>query len=263
MNILMFGDIVGRPGRQTISKTLPQLKEEYKPDLIIANAENLAHGLGITKDTVEEMLKAGIDILTSGNHVWNRAEAISIIQDKKIPILRPANYPSDVPGRGWQIVRVGAKSVLVINLIGRVFFKEDFDCPFRKADEILKECEEEKLAAIIVDAHIEATSEAAALAWYLDGRVSAVLGTHTHVPTSDFKILPRGTAFISDIGMTGPADSVIGMDKDLIIKNFLTQMPVRFEVAEGVVDLNAVIVDVNDKTQKARDIKRIRKKIEL
>ncbi len=258
MTILFFGDIMGRTGREAIKEILPRLKEEIRPDLIIANCENLAHGKGVTAKVVQEMEKAGIEVFTSGNHIWKQKQAQDLLQAKDSPILRPANYPPDVPGRGYLILEVGTKKVAVINLVGRVFFQEDFDCPFRKADEILKELEAEKLAAVIVDFHAEASSESVALGWYLDGRVSLVAGTHTHIQSADQRILPRGTAYITDIGLVGAYNSVIGVDKDLALQGFLTQMPVQFKVAEGEAIVNAIVCKIDTKTGQARKIERVR-----
>lgn len=257
MRILFFGDIVGLPGREAIREILPRWKEKYQPDLILANGENLAHGLGVSDKSVKEILEAGVDLITSGNHVFDKTEGIPLLGDKGIPLLRPANYPPLAVGRGYEAVEIGVKKVLVINLNGRLFFKESLDCPFREVDRILEEYEDEKLNAVIVDFHAEATSEKIAMGYYLDGRVSAVLGTHTHIPTADSKILDGGTAYISDIGMVGPMHSVIGIDKKIIIKEFLTQIrQKKGEIAEGPVEVNAVIVEI-DNQGKAEKIERL------
>ncbi|OGZ35162.1 MAG: metallophosphoesterase [Candidatus Portnoybacteria bacterium RIFCSPLOWO2_01_FULL_43_11] len=263
MKILFFGDIIGRPGREAIKEILPQWKKKYQPDLVLANGENLAHGLGVSERTLKEVLEAGVDLITSGNHIFDKTEAIPLLEDKEISLLRPANYPPMVPGRGCQIIEIGIKKILVINLNGRLFFKESLDCPFREADRILEEYEDEKTAAIIVDFHAEATSEKVVMGHYLDGRVSAVLGTHTHIPTADDKILPAGTAYISDIGMVGPAYSVIGIDKDVIIKEFLTQIrQKKGEIAQGPVEINAVLLET-DNQGRAKKIERLREIIDL
>lgn len=267
MKILFFGDIIGQPGREAIKKILPQWKEKYSPDLILANGENLAHGLGITEKSLNEVLAAGIDLVTSGNHVFDKIEAINLLENKDIPLLRPANYPPSVPGRGERIVEIGVKKILVINLNGRLFFKESLDCPFRKVDEILEEYQDEKINATLVDFHAEATSEKKAMGYYLDGRVTAVLGTHTHIPTADAEILPSGTAYISDVGMVGPMNSVIGIDKELAIKGYLTQIPPgkgeKGKLAEGPVEVNAVLIEIDDKTNLSKKIERIEQIVEL
>jgi len=235
--ILAIGDIIGKPGRQTVSHLMPELQREYRADLVIANAENLAGGLGVTPATAEEMYQAGVDILTSGNHIWAKREIIPYL-DGDTPILRPLNYPPGVPGRGYLILR----RAVIVNLIGRTFIGE-FDCPFRAMDQLLSELEGPPV--IIVDFHAEATSEKVAMGRYLDGRVSAVLGTHTHVGTTDARVLPGGTAYVTDIGMTGPLDSVIGDDTDNVIQRFLTRLPHHMMVGKGKCIFNAVLTEVN------------------
>jgi len=267
MKILFFGDIVGRPGREALAKILPELKKELEPDLVLANGENAAHGQGIAHKALEELVKAGVDFLTSGDHAFALAESDQILEEKKLPILRPQNWPGQVPGRGFEIISVGAKRLLLVNLLGRVFMNRDFDDPFPAIKEILenyslKGCEEgsEAMDAIIIDFHAEATSEKAALAWFLDGRVSAVLSTHTHVPTADEKILPQGTAFISDAGMVGPRDSILGVQKEIIIKRFLTQRLLKMEVAQdGPAEVNGVFLEIDDRTGLAEKIQRVRR----
>jgi len=246
MKILFFGDIVGQPGRQAIKKILPQWQKKYQPDLIIANGENMAHGSGVTEKSLNEILKAGIDFVTLGDHTWKQQGVSALLNDKEMPLIRPANFPPNLPGQGYRLIELRTKKILVINLIGRVFMHEDYDCPFRKADEILEDKAEEA-DVIIVDWHAEATSEKICLGWYLDGRVSAVLGTHTHVPTADARILPKGTAYISDVGMVGARDSSLGRDKEAAIKRFLTQTHQKLEVAEGPVEVNAVLVEIGEK----------------
>ena len=253
MQILTIGDLVGKPGRRAISQLLPALRQQYGLDLVIANAENAAGGLGLTLATAKELLDGDVDILTSGNHIWAQKEIIPYL-DGDMPILRPLNYPPGVPGRGY-IIR---GRVVVVNLIGRTFIG-DFDCPFRAMDQLLARLEQK---VIIVDFHAEATSEKVAMGRYLDGRVSAVLGTHTHVGTIDVQILPQGTAYVSDIGMTGPIDSVIGDDTELVIQRFLTQMPYRLSVGKGKTALNAILVRVDDATGKALSIERIYREAE-
>lgn len=251
----MVGDVVGRPGRRAAGVVLPQLRREFKIDLVIANGENAAGGIGLTKETAEELFAAGVDVITSGNHIWDQREIIPTL-DSDVAILRPLNYPPGVPGRGYII----KGQALVVNVVGRTFMG-NFDCPFRAMDQLLEQLVH-RPSVTIVDFHAEATSEKAALGWYLDGRVSAVLGTHTHVGTIDARLFPKGTAFITDVGMTGPVDSVIGDDTDAVIKRFLTQLPHRLSVGKGSVVLNSVLVDVDEGTGKARGILRIDRELE-
>ncbi|MFA5316936.1 MAG: TIGR00282 family metallophosphoesterase [Dehalococcoidales bacterium] len=248
MLVLAIGDIIGKPGRQAVSQFLPDLRREFDVNLVIANAENLAGGLGVTPATAEEMYQAGVDVLTSGNHIWAKKEIIPYL-DSETPIIRPLNYPPGVPGRGY----ITYKQATVVNLIGRTFIGE-FDCPFRAMDELLSKFEGPPL--IIVDFHAEATSEKVALGRYLDGRVSAVLGTHTHVGTTDTQILPGGTAYVTDIGMTGPINSVIGDDTDNVIQRFLTSLPHHMMVGKGKSMLNAILVEIN-RDGRALSIERI------
>lgn len=257
MRLLFIGDIVGRPGREAVSQLLPALREEYSPDFIVANGENAAGGMGITKETAAEVFQSGVDVVTLGNHVWSKKEVYTYL-DEEQRLLRPANYPAGAPGRGWNIyltkngIRIG-----VINLCGRIFM-ENLEDPFRTADAILLELSQHT-NLIFVDFHAEVTSEKSALGWYLDGRVTGVLGTHTHVQTADERILPGGTAFISDVGMTGPIDSVIGVKKELIISRFITQMPTKFEIAEGKAMLSAVLVEADCSTGQALSVMRIQR----
>ncbi len=264
IKILFFGDIFGKLGRQGMIKALPDLKEKYQPDITIANAENLAHGRGVTESTIKEMLKAGIDMFTSGNHVWDKNDAYNIFAQKDSPLIRPANYPEETAGKGEKLLKIGLKKVLVINLIGRVFFREDFNDPFAEIDKILEKYKKDKPNAIIIDFHAEATSEKIALGHFLDGKVSAMLGTHTHVQTADNKILEQGTAYISDLGMTGPQDSVIGLEKTAIINNFFTQINKSAQVPEtGMCQINGVYLEIDPKTQKALKIERINTQVEI
>lgn len=271
MKILFFGDIVGRPGRKAIAQILPELKKEFEPDLVLANGENAAHGQGITENALKELVAVGIDFLTTGDHVFALAEGAEILEEKKLPVLRPQNWPGEASGRGFEIISVGAKRILLVNLLGRVFMNRDFDDPFPKIEELLqdyslkgKEEGSEAVDAILVDFHAEATSEKAALVWFLDGRVSAVLGTHTHVPTADEKILPGGTAFISDVGMVGPRDSVLGVQKEIIIKRFLTQRLLKMEVVEeSPIEVNGVFLEIDGRTGLAQKIERVRKIVVL
>ncbi len=250
MKILVIGDIVGRPGRQAVNRLVSGLRDEYGLDLVIANGENAAGGFGLTPATTQELLGGGVDVLTSGNHIWAQKEIIPYLDDE-LPILRPLNYPAGVPGRGY--LKMG--KVLVVNLIGRTFMT-NYDCPFRAMDALLEKLKPEP-PIVIVDFHAEATSEKVALGRYLDGRVSAVLGTHTHVGTIDTQILPGGTAYVTDIGMTGPIDSVIGDDADAVIRRFLTMMPHHLSVGKGKPVLNAVMVEVDEKSGRATGITRV------
>ena len=251
MRILMIGDIIGRPGRRAVRSLVPELRKELDIDLVIANAENTAGGFGLTLDTAEELLDSGVDVLTSGNHIWDQKEIIPHM-DEELPLLRPANYPES-PGRGY-LVQSG---VMVVNLMGRVFMAP-LECPFRTADHLLRETQSpDRPKIIIVDFHAEATSEKQGLGWYLDGRVSAVLGTHTHVGTVDARILPKGTAYLTDVGMTGPVNSVIGSDTGSVLERFLTGMPQRLTVASGPVTMNSVLIDVDRDTGQATAIQRI------
>ncbi|MFY9457616.1 MAG: TIGR00282 family metallophosphoesterase [Candidatus Spechtbacterales bacterium] len=253
MKILFFGDIVGRPGREGVAKILPKLKEKYNPDIVGANVENLAHGHGISKETIREISEAGVDFFTSGNHVWEGKDSKELLQDDTLPLVRPANYPPRAPGKGFHVVQVATKRLLVINLMGRVFMKVQIDCPLRRVDEILAkytldnddDSNKEKIDAIFVDFHAEATSEKRVLGFYLDGRISAMVGTHTHVPTADEQILPKGAGYITDVGMCGAKDSSIGVDKDIMIEEMLTQVPQKKEIAEGgACEVGAVLFDV-------------------
>ena len=254
MLILAVGDIIGKPGRQAMQELLPGLRQQYRLDLVIANAENTAGGLGLTPATAKEVLDAGVDVLTSGNHIWAQKEIIPYL-DGEMPILRPLNYPPGVPGRGYII----NSQVMVVNLIGRTFMG-NFDCPFRAMDQLLAEVKHEP-PVIIVDFHAEATSEKVAMGRYLDGRVSAVLGTHTHVGTIDAQLLPQGTAYVTDIGMTGPIDSVIGDDTEAVLQRFLTIMPHRLSVGKGKAIFNAVLVSVDENSGKALSIDRIYREV--
>ena len=249
MRVLFVGDAVGRTGRQAVATLLPGLRREFQVDLVIANGENAAAGRGITPPVAEEMFRSGVDVITTGNHIWDQKEIIPYL-DSPAPILRPLNFPPGVPGRG--MLQDGA--VTVINLQGRVFMA-NIDCPFRAADQALAGLSPDSI--VIVDMHAEATSEKMAMGWYLDGRVSAVLGTHTHVATAETRVLPRGTAFVCDVGMTGARDSVIGDNVDGVLQRFLTAMPVRLQPASGPAILNAVLVDIDDATGRARRIERV------
>jgi metallophosphoesterase (TIGR00282 family) len=259
MKILFIGDIVGSPGREAVKSLLPGLKKVYSLDFIIANAENAAGGSGITLGVAEELFASGVDVITSGDHIWKKREIFEII-DKEKRILRPINFPEGAPGRGWALFQVkkGLK-VGVINIQGRVFM-EALECPFKTGRQA-QEAIAKDTNIIIVDIHAEATSEKSALGWYLDGKVSAVLGTHTHVQTADEKILPLGCAYITDVGMTGPVDSVIGRRVEDVLARFITCVPIRFEVAKENVQLQGAVLDIDENTGKARSIVRIQRKI--
>jgi len=253
IRILFIGDVIGHPGRSAIVNALPRLKEQYQTHLTIANGENLAGGLGITPETARELFLCGMDIITTGNHVWDKKEMLDYINTDN-RIIRPANYPQGVPGNGYTFSQ-GEITVAVLNLSGCVFM-QPLDNPFRIATSIIPLLRE-RTNLIVVDFHAEATSEKIAFGRYLDGQVSAVIGTHTHVQTADETIFPNGTAYITDVGMTGPIDSVIGTKTDLVINRFLTQMPVKFEVPKGDVIISAVIIDIDPFTGKSTSIKRI------
>ncbi len=257
MKILAIGDIIGKPGRDAVKVLLPEFKEEYKPDLIMANGENTAGGIGITAATADELFSFGIDVITSGNHVWAQKDILDYLEGAKA-VIRPLNYPPGAPGKGF----VTQDGTAIVNLIGRTYMNA-FDCPFRAMDKLLSELPED-VKVIIVDFHAEATSEKMAMGRYLDGRVSAVVGTHTHVATADAQIFPGGTAYVTDIGMVGPKESVIGDDARGVIERFLTQIPRRLSVAtDKHIISNAVLVDVDDATGKARNIERLCREVEI
>lgn len=255
MRLLVIGDVVGRPGRRAVKANVGGLRREFDLDLVIANGENAAGGNGITREVGQELFNSGVDVITMGNHVWSKKDSYDYI-NKEVRIVRPANYPTGAPGTGVNIFETRRKmKVAVINLSGRVFLPP-LDCPFRKVDEILSRVKEEA-RTVMVDFHAEATSEKIAMGWYLAGRVSAVFGTHTHVQTADEQILPGGTAYITDLGMTGPRDSVIGVKKELVIDKFISQLPVRFEVATGLFQFNGAVIDIDEETGEAKNIRRI------
>ena len=254
MRALLIGDIMGKPGRRALEAVLPQLREEEALDLVIANGENAAGGYGLTAETTDAILDAGVDIITSGNHIWDQREVISLMESE-LPILRPANYPVGAPGRG--MLRMG--DAVVINLQGRVFMPEGTDSPWTVVDDLLAQLEDDPPRYVFVDFHTEATSEQTAMGWYLDGRVSAVVGTHTHVPTADTRILPKGAAYVTDLGMTGALHSIIGSNPDDVLARFLTAMPRRLNVASGAgpVQFNSVLVELDDLTGLAKQIRRV------
>ncbi len=258
MNILFIGDIVGKPGRRAVYELLPEIVDQYRIDLAIANCENAAGGFGVTRDVVDELFQDGIHVLTTGNHVWDKKETEEFIGDFE-NLLRPANYPPGVPGHGSTLVAdASGNRVAVINLMGRVFMRP-IDCPFRVAEAEMERLQED-VKVIIVDIHAEATSEKQALGWFLDGRVSAVIGTHTHVQTADDRVLTKGTAYMTDAGMTGPLESVIGVRKEDVVERFLTGMPSRFDVAKRDVWLQGAVIEIDEKTGKALKIERISRK---
>ncbi|MDW7645682.1 MAG: TIGR00282 family metallophosphoesterase [Desulfuromonadales bacterium] len=256
MNILFVGDVVGRAGRQALAQTLDRLVDHHQVDLVVVNGENAAAGFGLTADIVREFFDLGVDVITTGNHIWDKKEIYETL-DREPALLRPANYPEGLPGRGVGVYSTSAGiKVGVINLEGRVFMK-NLECPFREADRLIEQIAGEA-RVILVDFHAEATSEKVALGHYLDGRVSAVVGTHTHVQTADEYIMSGGTAYITDAGMTGSLDAVIGIRKELAIERFLTQLPVRFEVAKKDPVLCGVLFAVDEKTGRATRVFRIR-----
>ena len=259
MRILFIGDIVGKPGREVVKNILPRVITEENIQFVVANCENAAGGFGLTPKISREISSAGVDLITMGNHVWARKEISEIIEEENI--LRPANFPPEVPGKGWTIIQAGnGIKIGIINLMGRVYMST-LECPFRTADAIIEEISKQT-KIIVVDMHAEITSEKVAMGWYLDGKVSAVIGTHTHVPTADERVLPQGTAYITDIGMTGPLDSVIGIKKEIILKKYLTQMPMRFEVANDDLVFAGAVMEIEEKTGKAKSIRRIAKRFE-
>jgi metallophosphoesterase (TIGR00282 family) len=255
MNILMVGDVFGESGRAVLARHLPRLRQEHAIDFCVVNIENAASGFGVTPQIAKQALEQGADVLTSGNHIWDKKEIVEYITKENL-LLRPANFPTGAPGVGHVTIKAGPHKVAVLNLMGRVFM-HPIDCPFRKADEIVPELRKET-PIVLVDMHAEATSESVAMGWYLDGRVSAVVGTHRHVQTADERVLPGGTAYITDLGMTGPTDGIIGVDRDIILQRFLTQMPVRFEPAKGPAALHAVVIVVDPESGRASDIRRLR-----
>ncbi|MEW6625013.1 MAG: TIGR00282 family metallophosphoesterase [Bacillota bacterium] len=256
MKVLFVGDVVGRPGRYILKKFIPQIKEEHKIDIIIANGENAAGGHGITYQVANELFDCGVHMVTLGNHAWDKKEIMDFI-DTEERIIRPENYPACTPGRGYKIISKNYLEIAIINLQGRVFM-QPLECPFRTMDRIIEKISG-RTNIIIVDFHAEATSEKAALGYYLDGRVSAVVGTHTHIQTADEKVLPKGTAYITDVGMTGPSESILGVKIENIITRFLTQLPNRFDVATGRSQLNAVVIDINNQTGSAVNIMRLQR----
>ncbi|MGC3997467.1 MAG: TIGR00282 family metallophosphoesterase [Anaeromyxobacter sp.] len=262
MKVLFLGDVFGKPGRQAVARLVPRLITREGLDLVIANAENSAAGSGVTPDSADELLGCEVDFLTSGNHIWSKREIIPYLNRPGSKLIRPANYPPGSPGRGRGIAETpDGRRLGVVNIEGRVFMK-NLDDPFRVAEAEVAALQAEGVTCILVDMHCEATSEKNAMGWYLDGRVSAVLGTHTHVQTADQRVLTSGTAFMTDVGMCGPWDSVIGMKKELVLERFLTQRPAGFEPAKRDVWLQGAIVDIDEATGKARSIARVQERLE-
>ncbi|WP_067931289.1 TIGR00282 family metallophosphoesterase [Alicyclobacillus kakegawensis] len=254
MRVLFIGDVVGRPGLEFTEKVLARRLQDWRPDLVVANGENAsASGRGLSPRVAEQLYEAGVELLTLGNHAWDQRELVEYI-DTDARIVRPANFPPGTPGRGYTVCPVNGKSVLIINVMGRTFLSQ-LDCPFRAVDEILDGHRD--VQHVIVDMHAETTSEKLAMGWHLDGRVSAVIGTHTHVQTADERILPQGTAMITDVGMVGPRNGILGMDRSRILRKMLTQMPERFAVAEGPCQFCAVLIDLHEQTGKAVAIERV------
>ncbi len=252
---MCVGDVFGEPGRRAIQLLLPKLKKQHEVDLAVVNVENSASGFGVTPLIARTFLEQGVDVMTSGNHIWDKKEIIEYIVKENL-LLRPANYPPGTPGAGSIVVKAGPHKVAVLNLMGRVFLPQ-LDCPFRKADEELARLRAET-AIIVVDMHAEATSESQAMGWHLDGRVSAVVGTHRHVQTADERLLPKGTAYITDLGLTGPVDSVIGVEPALALSRFLSQMPNRFEPAKGPAMLQGAVIRIDPETGRGLSIERLR-----
>ncbi|MDD2430087.1 MAG: TIGR00282 family metallophosphoesterase [Firmicutes bacterium] len=256
MRVLMVGDVVGRPGRKMLNYCLPKLSKEKQLDFVIANGENSAGGFGITSETFKELKRAGVDVVTSGNHIWDKRDSGELI-DSEPRLLRPANYPPGVFGTGSVVVDVKGVKVGVINLAGRIFM-DALDCPFRKAKELVLQMKDSGVKLVFVDMHAEATSEKEAMGFFLDGDVTAVVGTHTHVPTGDERVLEGGTAYQTDLGMTGPRDGVLGVDKDIIISKFLEATPKRFDIAKGALWLCGLIIEADETTGRALSLERVR-----
>lgn len=244
MRILFLGDIVGRPGREAVKQVLPGLREKFQPDFVLANVENITHGAGVSREKAEEMMEVGIDAFTTGDHVFDVAAVGELLEDPAIPIVRPLNWMGDVPGRGWRIVEKGGKGLLLLNALWRVFMKVLANDFFEAIEQALEEASKEKYDASFLDFHADATSEKRAIAEVLDGRVNVVLGTHTHVQTNDPQTLPKGTGFLTDVGMCGPQDSIIGGDKQVLIEKFRTQIPAHHEPAEGPCEVNACVATI-------------------
>ncbi|KQL44467.1 TIGR00282 family metallophosphoesterase [Brevibacillus choshinensis] len=255
MKLLFIGDIMGSPGREMVKMYLPLLKRKYRPTFVVANGENAAHGRGITEKITKELFELGVHAITLGNHTWDQKEIFDFIDDEP-RMIRPANFPEGAPGKGITYIKQSEGELAVINLQGRTFLPP-LDCPFKMADKLVEQARK-RTKYIFVDFHAEVTSEKQAMAWYLDGRVSAVVGTHTHVQTADERVLPQGTGFLCDVGMCGPSNGILGMEREAVIKKFLTQLPVRFEVAPDPAQLNAVVITLDKATGTAKKLERIR-----
>lgn len=255
MNLFFIGDVMGTPGRRVLASQLPKLRERLKLDLIVANGENAEAGFGITREAARELFALGIDVVSNGNHAWDRKEALDYIVSEP-RLLRPHNYPPGTPGSGWYVLEKNGFRLGVLNLMGTVFMQPTLSCPFRCADEALAR-KPADVHGVLVDFHAETTSEKWAMGWHLNGRVSAVVGTHTHVPTADERVFPGGTAYISDVGMTGCYDSVIGMDIQKTLRRLIHKLPERFDVAQGKATLCGVVIDIDEHTGKSRSIRRI------
>ncbi len=255
MKVLFVGDIVGSAGRKALKENLPQLKSKVRPDIIIVNGENAAGGKGITAAIANEFFEQGVHGITMGNHTWDNKDIFDWI-DSERRIVRPANYPAGTPGNGYMTVANGSKELTVVNVMGRSFLPP-LDCPFRTMDDILTKIKK-KSKCILVDVHAEATSEKLALGWYLDGKVSAVVGTHTHVQTNDAQLLPSGTAYVTDVGMTGSREGILGMEREAVIRKFITQLPVRFTADDGKYQFHAAAIDMDEATGRASKIQLIR-----
>jgi len=261
MNILYFGDVVGKVGRRALARLLPQLIDRERGNFVIANCENVAGGAGVDAKSCRDLLEAGVDVLTSGNHIWRRREIDDYLDADDCRLLRPANFPDGAPGRGWGVFTSNAGAeVAVVNLIGRVFM-DPVDCPFAAAEDICEEARQ-RCATVVVDMHCDATSEKGAMGWFLDGRVTAVVGSHTHVQTADQRVLPQGTGFMTDAGMCGPIDSVIGVRPELAVRRFRTQRPTRFETAGGKAVVQGVAIAVSEDGSRATEMRRIQEYVE-
>ncbi len=260
ITVLAIGDIIGRPGREAIARLLPSLRREYAIDLVVANGENSAGGFGLTPKIADDLFGLGVDVLTSGNHIWDQREMMTGFEDHR-PILRPHNYPAGAPGRGWFCYDLGEKGTVLVGNVQGQLFMPPIDSAFGAADEILRQGEATPVR--LMDIHAEATSEKIALGWYLDGRASFVFGTHTHVPTADARVFPGGTAFVTDLGMVGPRDSVIGMEREASLARFLTGVPHRFKVASGPVLFNSVLARIEASTGKATSVERVDREVEI
>lgn len=255
ISVLFLGDVIGKPGRRAVI----QYVQHIRADFIVINGENIAGGIGITSQTALEMLSNGVDAITTGNHVWKKKEIATFLMEEN-RVIRPLNYPKGTPGFGYTVIRKNGLSLCIANIEGRIFMNS-LDCPFRAMKEFIENNKSD--APVIVDFHAEATSEKIAMGWYLDGKVAAVMGTHTHVQTSDERVLPRGTGYITDAGMTGPADSVIGMDKRGVLERFVTQMPQKFEVGKDDIEVQGVMLTIEKNEKKCIEIKRIKEKVLL